>query len=410
MTERTLTWPARLAAMGAALTLAVPATGAVADDGNANASGGNGKQGQSDVAAGMHADTGAIFNDPNGPDADQYKIRDYIRGLVERAPAGSTISMSIYNITTFDLDFATELLRASFNGVNVQLVLEGSVGGESPVGTMLLGGLGDDVEADSWAIACDEGCHGSNINHNKFFLFSEVDGERDVVVQSSANFTVQNGSRYWNNAVTFVGERELYDGYMEYFADLARNHTDPSYHRTFEAGDVTANLFPVGPSYPGDGLQDPLVDELDLVTCTGNGSTGDEHGNTIVRAAQNYFGRPEVAEKLTNLADEGCVVKVAYTEFNFGVDDILHEHPGVELRFLEDRSEQNMIHSKYLMVEGGFDGDMDQHVTITGSPNISYNALNYNDEVMLRIVDPDIYSQYLSNFRDVWFDEGAVAP
>lgn len=152
------------------------------------------------------------------------------------------------------------------------------------------------------------------------------------------------------------------------------------------------------------------MDELDAATCTGNETVGDEDGNTIVRLAQNYFGRPLVAEKLTELADSGCVVKIAYTEFNFGVDDILIGHPGIQLRVLEDEPEQSMIHSKYLLVEGGFDGETDQHVIFTGSPNISYNALNHNDEVMLRVIDQDIHSQYLSNFRDVWFDENAVAP
>src|SRR5699024_5558431 len=82
-----------------------------------------------------------------------------------------------------------------------------------------------------------------------------------------------------------------------------------------------------------------------------------------------------------------------YTEFNFGVDDILIGHPGIQLRVLEDELEQNMIHSKYLLVEGGFDGETDQHVIFTGSPNISYNALNHNDEVMLRVIDQDIHSQ-----------------
>src|SRR5699024_1981145 len=101
---------------------------------------------------------------------------------------------------------------------------------------------------------------------------------------------------------------------------------------------------------------------------------------------------------------------VAYTEFNFGVDDILLPHPVVELRLLADGREQNIIPSKYLIVVGGFDGDRDQHVTITGRPNIAYNALNYNVEAILRIIAPAVYGQYLSSFRDVWFDEGAVTP
>src|SRR5690625_7212034 len=113
----------------------------------------------------MQAGTGAIFNDPNGSEADQYRIRDYVQGLVERAQEGSTISMSIYNITDFDLDLGTEILRASFNGVNVQQVREGSVAGESTVGRMLLGALGDDVESASWAVASEDGCNSSNDDH-----------------------------------------------------------------------------------------------------------------------------------------------------------------------------------------------------------------------------------------------------
>src|SRR5690625_7723589 len=98
---------------------------------------------------------------------------------------------------------------------------------------------------------------------------------------------------------------------------------------------------------------------------------------TTLFRSQNYFGRPEVAEKLTELADEGCVVKVAYTEFNFGVDDILLPHPGVELRLLEDDPEQTRIHSKYQIVEVGVDGGRDQLVTVTGgavSPDTALTA------------------------------------
>lgn len=353
----------------------------------------------------MQAHTGAIFNDPNGDVGEQYRIRDYIQGLVERAPEGSTITMSIYNITEFDFDFAAEVLRASFRGVSTRLILEGDAAGETASGRVLLAGLGSDTNADSWAVECDSGCHASNINHNKFFLFSEVDGQEDVVVQSSANLTVQNGSRLWNNAISFVDNRELYDGYMGYFYDLARRESDPDYHRTYSADGVDVFHFPrLGNSRDTD----DLVDALDLVVC---GNAGGD-GETVVRVAQDYIGRPEVAGALAGKAEQGCDIRVAYTSFNFGSDDELFDVENVTLRHLEDRSERNKIHSKYLLVEGGYAGQSDQSVVFTGSPNISYNALRNNDETMVRTFDPEIHEQYVENFEMIWADgeEAVQAP
>src|SRR5699024_748556 len=74
MKERTRKWRAQLAAMMVALAMIIPGSGAVADGRSTDAL--DSDQGHADsVSAQMQAGTGAIFNDPNGSEADQYRIR-----------------------------------------------------------------------------------------------------------------------------------------------------------------------------------------------------------------------------------------------------------------------------------------------------------------------------------------------
>ncbi|GAA4956924.1 hypothetical protein GCM10025331_53830 [Actinoplanes utahensis] len=52
----------------------------------------------------------------------------------------------------------------------------------------------------------------------------------NVVVQSSANPTVTNGSNMWRNAVTFAGDTSLYDAYYEYHKDLGGDQAKTEFH------------------------------------------------------------------------------------------------------------------------------------------------------------------------------------
>ncbi|HEY6739071.1 MAG TPA: phospholipase D-like domain-containing protein, partial [Actinopolymorphaceae bacterium] len=166
--------------------------------------------------------TGALFNQPTGTTAEQYRIRDHIRALVDAAPAGSAITMSIYNITDHERGFADAVIAAAGRGVRVRAVFESTNAGTGSA-QAIIAALGRDRTKPSWAVVCTEGCMGSKINHNKFFLFSEVSGQANVVVQTSANLTISNAEKFWNNAVTIVGNSALYQAYLDYFEDLARN-------------------------------------------------------------------------------------------------------------------------------------------------------------------------------------------
>src|SRR5690625_7321082 len=93
MKERTRKWRAQLAAMMVALAMIIPGSGAVADGRSTDAL--DSDQGHADsVSAQMQAGTGVIFNDPNGSDAVQYRIRAYVQDLVESVPVWYTISLT----------------------------------------------------------------------------------------------------------------------------------------------------------------------------------------------------------------------------------------------------------------------------------------------------------------------------
>lgn len=329
----------------------------------------------------------AVFNDPTGGPAAQYAIRDHVLGMVERSQPGSTISLNLYNITDHERGFADAVLAAAERGVRVRVVLE-STKADTGSARALVDGLGTDRSADSWAVVCTTGCHGDKHNHNKFYLFSQVDRVAPVVVQSSANLTVMNAENFWNNAVTLVDNQSLYDAYLDYFEDLARDVSDPDYYTTARAGNVKAYFFPRA---TGTG-SDTVYNTLGNVECAAD-------GGTRLRIAMWYFGRQAVAERLAELGSAGCRIDIVHSELTDGPRAVLTGAPNVRLRALD--GDDLVVHSKYLLIDGSYAGQQ-RRTVFTGSPNYSNSALHRNDEAMLRIYDDAIHDAYVANFDRVW--------
>lgn len=330
--------------------------------------------------------TGAVFNDPGGTESEQYAIRDHVKNLVDSTETGETITMSLYNVTDHERGFADSLIAAADRGVNVRVVLE-SKNADTGSATAIVEHLGTDKSQPSWAVVCSSGCHGTNINHNKFYLFSNVGGQSDVVVQSSANLTISNSTKFWNNAVTVVGNAELYQGYARYFDDLSRDETDSSYYRTFKAG------FVKGYHFPRSGSGDTVVNTLGNVAC----GSGDDTAR--IRVGMWYFGRTPVARELARLGAAGCTIEIVYTRMQPDPESVLRSAENVTMKQLPE-GEGDIIHSKYYLIDGSYAG-VDRKVVFTGSPNFSDRALRVNDETLLRIYDADIHEQYVANFDTI---------
>ncbi|MGW7364509.1 phospholipase D-like domain-containing protein [Streptomyces sp. NPDC054841] len=366
--------------------------------------------------------TTATFNDPAGDTAAQSRIRDHIIGLIDTAAAGSTITVSMYTFTENPVTDA--LVAAKGRGVNVKVILDHTsstmVGGEY---ARLATGLGTDRTQPSWVYACpaNRGCIGTRvlpgddgaINHNKFFLFSSVGGTDKVVVQASANMTNTQRTDLFNNAVT-IPDAGLYDIYQAYFADLLAYGTSGSgldhyYETPISATNPAykAYFFPrketSGTTYKTDPATDTVKLILDKVDC----SAGSE-----VRMAANLFYRDHVASKLVSMVNAGCsVILAADGNPNGGgtgtpsmgatVEGIISGKLTQRVECWETppagRTEKIGLHSKYLLVNGKYDGVAGKKIVWTGSHNYSWQALRANDETLLKIDNAAVYDQFKAN-------------
>ncbi|MEU8761950.1 phospholipase D-like domain-containing protein [Streptomyces sp. NPDC048659] len=358
--------------------------------------------------------TTATFNDPSGDTAAQDRVRDHIVGLIGRTPAGATITAGLY---TFTDDTVTDALGAAKDrGVNVKVVVDHTsvtmTGGEYP---RLAARLGTDRAQGSWVFACPagRGCIGSRqlsgdpdgaINHNKFWLFSNTGGANDVVVQSSANMTGVQRTDLFNNAVTIV-DSGLYGVYQDYFADLLSYGSSTGglahYYKTPASGPYKAYFFPrkeaAGTTYDDDASTDTVKLILDNVSCA---------GGTQIRMAANLFTRKEVATKLVALKNAGCSVILAHDgaagSMGATVESIVSGKLTQRVECAENRGAgvaKAGLHSKYLLIEGTYDGTAGRKLVWTGSHNYTYPALRANDETLLKIDDPALYAQFKANHQ-----------
>ncbi|MFD9890476.1 phosphatidylserine/phosphatidylglycerophosphate/cardiolipin synthase family protein [Amycolatopsis sp. NPDC059027] len=340
-------------------------------------------------AASAAVSSGAVFNNPTVP-AQQRTIVDHLRSLIKGAAAGSSIHMAIYHFD--DAAVAADLVAAKNRGVDVRVVLDYSDSTTGP-STTLKNALGGKLTVCTKDAACI-GSKGTPIMHNKFFLFSDTSGSKNVVVQASANLNAGNTTKLWNNAVTIVGNTGLYNGYVSYFDDLAAKHKTSDYYRTVSAGNTKAYFFPrAGTDEQTDTIYNMLDDN---VACEGNTSTGTETGRTIIRIAMWSFSRDDIARKLRQLADRKCWVEVVYTTLDAGSRGHLAGHDRIKLYQI---SGQHEVHSKYMLIEGTYAGQKDTKWVMTGSHNYTNAALRENDEALLRVESNPIHDQYRANFR-----------
>lgn len=378
-------------------------------------------------AAAATLTTQAIFNDPGGSASAQSAIVDKVVELIDAAPAGSRVRMSMFYAD--DVRIPNALIAAHQRGVNVQVIFSYKETGET-LWSSLTGALGTDRSKASYAITCPEnrGCVGNrklstvySINHNKFFLFSSTEGASDVVVQSSANLhNGRDGTKGWNNALILPGNAGIYNAYSGYFDDLATMTTNNNYYDTgrppVASGDAKIHFFPRQESSGANVYRDPTEDTietvLDHISCFGNTKVGtaDNH-RTVIRVNTHIFSRPYLATKLAALDAAGCYVEVVE---NFAAGDTGLAHESLSDLLKKTSSAYNGVvvgyycssdsvwtHSKYLAVDGKYYGVPDRRLVWTGSANLSTNSLRQSDETILQLEDPTIAEAYRANFHDV---------
>lgn len=363
---------------------------------------------------------GPVFNNPLGTTDEQYAIRTRLVQLTAAALPGSTIKVAVYHV--WEATVVNALVAAKNRGVNVQVLLDESSVSDRPTNTSystLKTALGTSTKNASYIATCpaDKSClgdpkYGASIMHNKFWLFSAVEGATNVVVETTSNSTPSAHTRFFNDALLLPNNPTMYDAYADYFdAMVAKNYKAWNY-RTVSNGLYKAYFFPRAGTTKAT---DTVYSVLDNVQCTYKDATGVTR-KTQIRVAIFKITRMAVAEKLVALQKAGCGVSVLYAETDSakslggtkGTWEMLHSTGGPKVRcYNDDRDPAGgtlttpyIIHSKYITVDGMYDGVRNK-VTFTGSGNYTGPALRENDESIVKVDDDTVHDMYAAEFSKV---------
>ncbi|MEV7421503.1 phospholipase D-like domain-containing protein [Streptomyces sp. NPDC091212] len=363
----------------------------------------------------------STFNHPAGTGAEQNAIRNQLVSLIQRSPSGSRIDGSIYLFT--DTTVSAALVAAKERGVKVKMIIDGdSVDTGGSQYDTLKAGLGTTLSADSWVLACPvpRGCLGNRklnadhtgaINHNKFFLFSQVGDTDGVVFQTSANLTTTQRTKYFNNAVTIPDAGSgLYTTYRAYWEDLKKHGSSGSgldhYYKTQQSGKYKTYFFPRkedSGTYDKDPSTDTIVSLLKNVSCAG--------GVTRIRVGMYAFTRVQVADKLVSLKQAGCRVDLLHNDESGNLGTAVGNAVKGNLTTVSrcKGTTQNAdgttraigVHSKYLLIEGTYLDATGRKLVFTGSHNYTFPNLRSYDETLLKIDNAAVYDTFKANFESM---------
>ncbi|MET7538503.1 phospholipase D-like domain-containing protein [Streptomyces sp. NPDC055059] len=367
---------------------------------------------------------GPIFNDPHGTTDQQYAIRTRLIQLTNAALPGSVIKVAVYHV--WEQSVVDALVAAKNRGVNVQMLLDESSVSDRPTNTsytQLKTALGTTRTSSSFVTLCPahKSClgdpkYGQSIMHNKFWLFSAVEGATNVVVQTTSNSTPSAHTRFYNDALMLPNNGVMYEAYSDYFTDMTGKSWSTWDYRTVSNGLYKAYFFPRAGTV---NESDTMYSVLNNVACSYKDPVTGAAKKTVIRAAIFKVTRKQIADKLVSLKKQGCTVSLMYAETDSakslggpkGTWEALHATGGPSLRcFNDDRDPLNpgkklttpyIIHSKYLLVDGMYDGKRNK-ITFTGSQNYTGPALRENDEAIVKVDDDSVHDAYRDHFNRVW--------
>ena len=343
-----------------------------------------------------------LFNYPI-PGAPDLTITDRLVGLIDGTPAGESIVASWFVIQP-NHPVLDALLRAYSRGVRVRIVLDSGDGQKAKKNAAVDAAYARLAETlgtsgDSFARQCVRSCitdEPDSINHNKFAAFSATGGSQHVTFQGTGNLRADgSGDSAYNAAVILRGDRVTYEQFIGYFEDLyterrvTKDNYD-GYRRPLPSGSVTAHFF------PRTDKTDTLSGYLRTTNCTWQPTT--------VRVMAPFFSRKRVRNTLRNMASAGCNVQVLARQDTMTRDFCERLEPAFVKIAPAPTKDRVTIHSKYVLVDGSYNGGLDQRITWVGSHNLTDNALERNDETFMQFSDPAVSTAFSGNWDRLWND------
>jgi hypothetical protein len=380
---------------------------------------------------------GMLFNDPNGARGEdcvtgcrqagwqptnnqQLTLMNQVLNAVNSVPEGSIIRFVAYSFSWQPM--ADALIAAKKRGVQVRLLIDSyhyqlnSPGTDTPQLKQLRSALGTDRSKSSYIRTCKYGCMSNSTSyiHSKLYLFSRVGNAKYVSMISSANPAETGISRSWNNTYTIANNKTIYDGNVDNFNDMLPDKTNTDYYHTVSGGPCDPNgssaavckmyYFPRAGSTPSS---DTIYNVLSDVTCTGAAGGYGASGKTVIKiAAYDWTTRRlYIAQKLTELKGKGCNIEVIYPADNIDAE-VASELRKKNIPIYNGRIDRDgdgvkelYPHSKYLLINGVYQGDSSFKGVYTASQNFTNNSLRESNEVLLRIPIDFVHDQYVGNFN-----------
>lgn len=321
--------------------------------------------------------------------------------------APSKIRIAVYSIA--DARFADAIVAAQRRCVSVQVLMNSHLTSvTSHSWGRIARALGPRSRRHwrhqrSFAHRCSNGCLGTSVLHDKFFLFSRAASAHDTVVTGSSNMTTNAVDIQWNDLYTVNGNHRLYRVFRAMFHRMVNDRPARGPY-VYRVGRYTATFYPFRKATRST---DRTMKSLRTISCRGaRGGTGIRGRTTLYIAMHAWFSHRGLylAHKIRQLYHRGCYVRILYSFMSHPVYRILRNGTGhrmVVRRVLYAGPlglASKYSHMKMLAVSGHVGHDHSSRVVWTGSNNWVDKSL-HADEVTLRIRSARAYRSYVRHWK-----------
>ena len=344
----------------------------------------------------------AFFTDP----AKLFKkeqatdIMDQLIRYVDQTPKGEDIYVNIYLIDYQPLIKA--LLEADRRGVHLHILIDQSRAESLSTNKKAYLTFQKSLSQKAELKLIYSTISTSSINHHKHLLFSRIetaDAEISNLVFSTSHNFILSGTKKYQDAVA-ISDVHLYEAFLENFnqmkesADLGFKNWN-YLEREIPSLQMTACFFPRRIQGEWD-QQDNWMNYMNQIA---------DYKNTHIYLAMSDWvvSRNELTEKLISLRQLGTQISViAKNKADLQVLEKLQilKELGAHILILDMEKNGYNMHSKYMLIDGNFEGKY-QQVVINGTNNFTTNALRNNNECILIIRDSKIFEAYLANFNAI---------
>lgn len=388
-------------------------------------------------AASYSVSSGPLFNNPYGSITEQRRILDQVKNAILNTPKNSVIRIATYSLR--DSKVYDAIVSAKKKGAIIQIVMDDhpyhqdsdddTLSDKEKEDTKTIEGLkrllGTSTSnlTKSFIKVCSNSCMSNSpysTQHAKFYMFSTTGKSKLVSLVSSSNMSTGH-THAWNDMYRIVGNESLYNNLKTYFYEMVKENdskTNYYYQNIKISSSIRLYTFPRDVSNNSDDVHYTM---LSKIKCTGMASGYGYKGKTVINIAMFKWlnSREDVAKKLRELADSGCIVKVLTSQKNIddGIKKILlaskdSKTSTIQIKgadYYKDASHDYYMHSKFIVINGYYDDPeltltqrKSSKIVFTGSPNLTSTGIQSNSEVMLRLRSSSVQSSYNAHFSTMW--------